>query len=178
MLAHKVAGSDNESNSWQHATFFLIAVYRNARYGGMNMGNNSSSATMSWAPVRLDVTDGTSWGVRIGAHRTATDLLSSALTGYAVRSDLNHTAMLSDSAGGITNGGFTQNTSVNATGANRTYNIGLIYTPGEQVETSGQIKVFDGSEFAPKPVKVWNGTEWVTKPVKRWDGSNWVETNY
>lgn len=43
---------------------------------------------------------------------------------------------------------------------------------------SGQMKVYDGSAFVPKPVKVWNGTAWVVKPLKRWNGTSWVSTNY
>lgn len=36
------------------------------------------------------------------------------------------------------------------------------------------IKVYDGTNWAEKPVKVWDGSQWVQKPVKRWDGSVWV----
>jgi hypothetical protein len=43
---------------------------------------------------------------------------------------------------------------------------------------SGQIKVYDGGVWAPRPVKVWNGTSWQTKPAKIWDGTAWVETTY
>ena len=44
--------------------------------------------------------------------------------------------------------------------------------------TTGQMKVWDGSTFAAKPVKVWDGSAWQTKPVKVWDGSAWVSTGY
>lgn len=38
----------------------------------------------------------------------------------------------------------------------------------------GQVKVWNGTGWVPKPVKVWNGTAWVAKPVKRWNGTAWV----
>ena len=44
--------------------------------------------------------------------------------------------------------------------------------------TTGQIKAWNGSTWAAKPVKVWNGSTWVTKPLKRWNGSTWVTTPY
>ena len=44
--------------------------------------------------------------------------------------------------------------------------------------STGQMKVYSGSAWVPKPVKVWNGTSWVTKPLKRWNGSAWVITPY
>lgn len=43
---------------------------------------------------------------------------------------------------------------------------------------TGQLKVWDGSNWVAKPVKVWDGANWVVKPVKRWDGSSWVVTPY
>lgn len=36
------------------------------------------------------------------------------------------------------------------------------------------IKVWDGADWAYKPVKVWTGSQWVEKPVKVWDGNDWV----
>lgn len=42
----------------------------------------------------------------------------------------------------------------------------------------GNVKVWNGSSWAAKPVKVWNGSAWVTKPLKRWNGTAWVTTNY
>lgn len=36
------------------------------------------------------------------------------------------------------------------------------------------IKVYDGADWAEKPVKVWTGADWEEKPVKYWDGSDWV----
>jgi hypothetical protein len=41
---------------------------------------------------------------------------------------------------------------------------------------SGQMKIYNGSAWALKPVKVWNGSSWVTKPVKFWNGSTWQLT--
>lgn len=43
---------------------------------------------------------------------------------------------------------------------------------------TGQMKVYNGTSFVPKPVKVWNGSAWTTKPLKRYDGTNWVITPY
>lgn len=43
---------------------------------------------------------------------------------------------------------------------------------------SGQMKIYDGSIWIPKPVKVWDGVSWQTKPAKIWDGTSWVETTY
>lgn len=51
------------------------------------------------------------------------------------------------------------------------------YTP-YSVGTTGQVKVWTGSSFSPKPVKIWDGSIWSVKPVKRWDGSTWVITPY
>lgn len=50
------------------------------------------------------------------------------------------------------------------------------YTTGGT--TTGEIKVWDGTQFTAKPVKVWDGSSWVIKPVKVWDGTSWVATNY
>lgn len=44
--------------------------------------------------------------------------------------------------------------------------------------STGQMKVYDGSMWTPKPVKVWDGGSWQVKPAKVWDGSSWVETTY
>jgi hypothetical protein len=44
--------------------------------------------------------------------------------------------------------------------------------------TTGQIKVWDGTQWIAKPVKVWSGATWVVKPVKYWDGAQWVVTPY
>ncbi|MGW3860701.1 hypothetical protein ACWEDZ_04365 [Streptomyces sp. NPDC005047] len=35
------------------------------------------------------------------------------------------------------------------------------------------VKVWNGSEWAAKPLKVWNGTAWVAKPVKSWSETAW-----
>lgn len=43
---------------------------------------------------------------------------------------------------------------------------------------TGQIKVWDGSQWVAKPMKVWDGGQWVTKPVKYYDGAQWVVTPY
>ena len=44
--------------------------------------------------------------------------------------------------------------------------------------TTGQIKVWDGSQWVAKPVKVWTGATWEIKPVKFYDGATWVTTPY
>lgn len=46
------------------------------------------------------------------------------------------------------------------------------------VGTTGQIKVWDGTQWVAKPVKVWNGASWVTKPIKFYNGATWVTTTY
>lgn len=43
---------------------------------------------------------------------------------------------------------------------------------------TGQIKVFLGGVWVPKPVKVWNGSSWVIKPLKFYNGSTFVITGY
>ena len=55
-----------------------------------------------------------------------------------------------------------------------TFDISLATVGG----TTGQIKVWTGAAWVPKPVKVWNGATWVTKPVKYWNGATWVTTTY
>jgi hypothetical protein len=44
--------------------------------------------------------------------------------------------------------------------------------------TTGQIKVWNGSQWVAKPMKVWDGSQWVTKPVKYYNGATWVTTPY
>lgn len=44
--------------------------------------------------------------------------------------------------------------------------------------STGQVKVWGGSSFVPKPVKVWNGSSFDTKPTKVWSGSSWETTTY
>lgn len=44
--------------------------------------------------------------------------------------------------------------------------------------SGGNIKVYIGGSFVPKPVKYWDGSAWVVKPLKRWNGTAWVLTNY
>lgn len=46
------------------------------------------------------------------------------------------------------------------------------------VATTGQIKVWDGSQWVAKPVKVWTGASWEVKPVKYYNGATWVTTPY
>lgn len=41
-------------------------------------------------------------------------------------------------------------------------------------QSSGRLKVWDGSAWAKHPVKVWNGSTWVTCPLKVWNGTAWV----
>jgi hypothetical protein len=43
---------------------------------------------------------------------------------------------------------------------------------------TGQIKVWDGSQWVAKPMKVWNGSTWEIKPVKYYNGTTWVTTPY
>jgi len=43
---------------------------------------------------------------------------------------------------------------------------------------TGQIKVWDGSQWVAKPMKVWTGAAWETKPVKYYNGATWVVTPY
>lgn len=43
--------------------------------------------------------------------------------------------------------------------------------------TTGLIKVWNGTAWVQKPLKIWNGTAWVQKPVKSWNGTGWVATN-
>lgn len=39
----------------------------------------------------------------------------------------------------------------------------------------GGYKVWNGSQWAYKPIKVWDGSTWQsTKPLKVWNGSQWV----
>jgi len=44
--------------------------------------------------------------------------------------------------------------------------------------STGQIKVWNGSQWIAKPVKYWNGSAWTVKPVKYWNGSQWTITPY
>lgn len=53
--------------------------------------------------------------------------------------------------------------------------VDVNYTAGG---TTGQVKVYDGSSFAAKPVKAYNGSTWITKPAKVWNGSSWEITTY
>lgn len=48
------------------------------------------------------------------------------------------------------------------------------FTVGTAV--TGQMKIYNGSTWALKPVNVWNGSSWVTKPVKWWNGTSWQLT--
>ena len=43
-------------------------------------------------------------------------------------------------------------------------------------ETGGEVKVWNGTSFSPKPAKMWNGSSWITKIVKQWNGSSWNES--
>lgn len=54
----------------------------------------------------------------------------------------------------------------------------MVLRPAASGGSTGQIKVWNGSVFTPKPIKVWDGTSWVVKPLKRWNGTTWVETPY
>jgi hypothetical protein len=48
-----------------------------------------------------------------------------------------------------------------------------------QLQTAGgQIKVWTGSAWVPKPIKRWSGTEWVIVPLKFYNGSTFVLTGY
>ena len=47
-----------------------------------------------------------------------------------------------------------------------------------QAGGTGQIKVWDGAAWTPKPIKVWDGSTWVIKPLKYYNGTQWVLTPY
>ena len=55
--------------------------------------------------------------------------------------------------------------------------MSIVLRPAPE-SSGGNIKVWNGSAWAAKPVKVWNGSSWVAKPVKVWNGSSWVTTTY
>lgn len=49
---------------------------------------------------------------------------------------------------------------------------------GPPPENTGQIKVWNGSDWVAKPMKVWTGASWEVKPVKYYNGSTFVTTPY
>lgn len=67
-----------------------------------------------------------------------------------------------------------QATKIGSSGYIRIYEFAVAITGTE----SGQIKVWTGAAWVPKPVKVWTGAAWVTKPVKFYNGTIWVTTTY
>lgn len=47
-----------------------------------------------------------------------------------------------------------------------------------ELDTTGYVKHWNGTDWVLKPTKYWNGTAWVKKPVRHWNGSVWLLTEY
>ncbi|WP_156666217.1 hypothetical protein [Rhodococcus sp. HS-D2] len=151
----------------------------NAPYYSSTAGNRPGDAPRTSSYVDHDrVVASWTVGDTIHSKFDVTSIVQEIINrpGWASGNSLAVLAVNNGSADGNYVGGYGADTSGGGASAHPP-ELNVTYTT-DAPSTTGQIKVFDGSTFVPKPVKVWNGTEWVTKPVKRWDGSNWVETNY
>jgi hypothetical protein len=76
-FAYKVAASGSENvGTWTNAEMVIVAVYRGQHASDPLGGSLASTATasnqMSYGGITMDVTDGTSWVMAFGIHRTAT----------------------------------------------------------------------------------------------------------
>lgn len=127
VLAWKYAASGSETTgTWTNATGIAVAVYRGV-LGIHNMAvNGASSNSLSYPALTLAHTDSTSWAVRAGGHRTATNMTTNTPSGYTQRTGVTTEVQLSDSNGNLASSPTSATQSVNQTSGYRTYTVELI----------------------------------------------------
>lgn len=102
-LCYKYAvGTETDTGVATNATSSAVAIYRGADlalgFGDLASGG-SASTSMAYGTLSMQVSDGTSWVVGFGAHRTATDVGTNVPTGLALASSATDIAVF-DSNGG------------------------------------------------------------------------------
>jgi hypothetical protein len=127
-IAYKISdGTETSIGTWTNATSVAVAVYRDfdpqVPIGAFLVGTGAS-ATMSYNGLTMQVTDGTSWVVGFGAHRTATDVGTNAPSGMTVRSSTTDIAIF-DTGAGVSSWS-TATAGVNASSGWTTYTIELV----------------------------------------------------
>jgi hypothetical protein len=103
------AGSSETSGTWTNATLLMCHVYCGVNpiipIGG-NVATGGSSTTLTYGGITMTVSDGTSWVVGFGAHRSTNTSILTAPSGMTNTSRAKQSANEnSDGAGFDTNGG-------------------------------------------------------------------------
>lgn len=113
-LAYKVASSSSEtSGTWSSATSLNIDVYRGVGSIGNVTQNEGNGTSINYPANTFTVTDGTSWAVLYGGHRSANTDIEVPPTGATNRSD--NADATDELATHDTNGGVTSWSSTNQT---------------------------------------------------------------
>lgn len=89
------AGGETTSGTWTNATSVIVSIIH-ASAGetiaiGAHSPNGGASTSITWLALTLTVTDGSSWVILHGAHRSATNVGTNALSPSGVASDSSHT---------------------------------------------------------------------------------------
>lgn len=88
-------GGETTSGSWTNATSVIVSILH-ATAGetlgiGAHLPNSGASTSVGWLALTLTVTNGTSWVILHGAHRSATNVGSAALSPSSVTADTSAT---------------------------------------------------------------------------------------
>jgi hypothetical protein len=132
IVAWKISdGTETTSGTWTNATSVAVGIYRGVdpnipiawNISALAAGG-AASTSMAYNTFTLFRTDGTSWVVGFGAHRTATDVGTNAPTGMASRSSATDIAIFD--TGTAVSSWSTNSATVNANSGWRTYTLELI----------------------------------------------------
>lgn len=141
-LAYKVASSSSEvSGTWTSATSLNIDVYRGVGSVGNVTQNEGNGVNINYPANTFTVTDGTSWGVLYGAHRSANTDIEVPPTGATNRSDnADATDELAthDTNGGVTSWSSTNQTLTGTSSGWRTVVVELVAASSAVTGTIGQ----------------------------------------
>ncbi|TLY39614.1 MAG: DUF2341 domain-containing protein, partial [Nitrospirae bacterium] len=129
-IGYKISdGTETTSGTWTNATSVAVVVYRGQHattpIGATGSGGASSNA-IAYNTFTLQVTDGTSWVVGVGGHRTATNV-GQAPTGMQLQTSATDVAA-SDTNGGVSSWS-TQSVTVNASSGWSSWAIEIRATP-------------------------------------------------
>lgn len=125
VVAYKFATTTSETSGTWTSEYLMVQVYRGVgSVGASSTGSGTTSSTISYPALTLQIADGTSWAVRFAAHRSATNLNSGTPGGYTPRSSTSRSRGL-DSNGGLSTNPTVATQTVNTTNTWRAYTVEL-----------------------------------------------------
>ena len=159
-----------------NGTTNTLTVTFNANGGSTTKSSQTSSKTVTYTfKGWFTASSG-------GTQRTTSSRVTAAETVYAQynSSTGSQSSVTLPTTSQCTRSGFTLlGFSTSSTATTATYNPGASYTPSASIilyavwQSSGRVKVYNGSAWVAKSVKLRSGSSWETISVKRYNGSSW-----